>query len=199
MYTLLTTGDVPGAATYFNPLLQQTIVPCTSGTRPGSPPNGMHIHETDTTRTMKNNAGTWESIASSVISFTPTLTASTNPGIGTGATRNGWYVWGPGATITYNFFIQFGASGATAGSGNYAVSLPFAAAAVYSTGHAAVGSIMLADASAGTFKIGSSWVPNGGSTTLAMMSEGSSIVGAAAPFVWANSDYMSGQITYRTV
>jgi len=48
MYTLLVTGDVPGASTYFNPLLQQTIVPCTSGTRPSSPPDGMLIFETDT-------------------------------------------------------------------------------------------------------------------------------------------------------
>lgn len=48
MYTLLVTGDVPGASSYFNPLLQQSIVPCTSGTRPSSPPDGMTIYETDT-------------------------------------------------------------------------------------------------------------------------------------------------------
>lgn len=48
MYTLLVTGDVPGASTYFNPLLNQTTVPCTSGTRPSSPGDGMKIYETDT-------------------------------------------------------------------------------------------------------------------------------------------------------
>lgn len=48
MYTLLVTGDVPGASTYFNPLLQQTVIPCTSGTRPSSPHEGMTIYETDT-------------------------------------------------------------------------------------------------------------------------------------------------------
>ena len=47
MYTLLVTGDVPGASTYFNPLLQQTIIPCTSGTRPSSPNDGMMTYETD--------------------------------------------------------------------------------------------------------------------------------------------------------
>jgi hypothetical protein len=46
--TDLVTGDVPGAATYFNPLKNQTTIPCTSGTRPSSPGNGMRIFETDT-------------------------------------------------------------------------------------------------------------------------------------------------------
>ncbi len=48
MYTLVTTGDVPGASSYFNPLLQQTIIPCTSGARPSSPTDGMTVYETDT-------------------------------------------------------------------------------------------------------------------------------------------------------
>lgn len=58
MYTLLVTGDVPGASTYFNPLLQQTIVPCTSGTRPTGVTN-MTIYETDTGCYKRYNGSAW--------------------------------------------------------------------------------------------------------------------------------------------
>jgi hypothetical protein len=59
MYTLLVTGDVPGASTYFNPLLQQTIIPCTSGTRPSSPNEGMFVYETDTDKMSFYNGTAW--------------------------------------------------------------------------------------------------------------------------------------------
>lgn len=59
MYTLLVTGDVPGASTYFNPLLQQTIIPCTSGTRPSSPVTPMTIFETDTLCYRRWNGSAW--------------------------------------------------------------------------------------------------------------------------------------------
>jgi hypothetical protein len=59
MYTLLVTGDVPGASTYFNPLLQQTIIPCTSGTRPSSPTEGMFVYETDTDKLSFYNGTAW--------------------------------------------------------------------------------------------------------------------------------------------
>src|SRR4051812_46722484 len=58
MYTLLVTGDVPGASTYFNPLLQQTIIPCTSGTRPTGVTN-MNIFETDTLCYRRYNGSSW--------------------------------------------------------------------------------------------------------------------------------------------
>lgn len=70
MYTLLVTGDVPGAATYFNPLLQQTIIPCTSGTRPSSPNDGMMTYETDAGpgmfRYREAGLAVWRSIISAV-------------------------------------------------------------------------------------------------------------------------------------
>lgn len=59
MYTLLVTGDVPGAATYFNPLLQQTTIPCTSGTRPTPSHDGMQIYETDTDKHATWNGTLW--------------------------------------------------------------------------------------------------------------------------------------------
>jgi hypothetical protein len=194
MYTLLVTGDVPGASTYFNPLLQQTIVPCTSGARPSSPPTGMHIFETDTTRLMKWTGAAWEAVASSRQSFTPTLTASTtNPTMGSGTVRNGWYAYASGPSVIYSFHIAFGTSPA-AGSGNYSISLPVACANAYAGGNEAIGTVVLADASSGLFKVGVTLATAG--STLGMIVDGSVIVASGAPWTWAASDYLSGTITY---
>jgi hypothetical protein len=198
MYTLLVTGDVPGAATYFNPLLQQTIVPCTSGTRPSSPPNGMHVYETDTTRLMKWNSGlsAWEAVAGSRQSFTPTLTASgTSPTIGTGAVRSGWYTYLPGGSVQYTFFIRAGTS-YSGGTGNYAINLPVASALPFgSTVHSSVGPLLMADSSASVFRVGSCFVDSS-TGTLGLVAESSTIVTNSAPWVWAVGDYISGSIIY---
>jgi len=70
MYTQLVTGDVPGASTYFNPLLAQTIIPCTTGTRPSSPNDGMMTYETDAGpgmfRYREAGLGLWRSPISAV-------------------------------------------------------------------------------------------------------------------------------------
>lgn len=59
MYTLLVTGDTPGASTYFNPLVQQSIIPCTSGTRPTPSHDGMTVYETDTDLHATWNGSAW--------------------------------------------------------------------------------------------------------------------------------------------
>jgi len=198
MYTLLVTGDVPGASTYFNPLLQQTIVPCTSGTRPSSPPNGMHIYETDTKNLAKNNAGAWEYVASSRTSTVPTLGATTTPPtMGTGATRNGWMTINPGPSVTFTWFIRFGTSGVAAGTGNYTVSLPVNANAAFgSNGAPAFGSALLADNSSGAFKVTTCFIDQSDLTTVRFIAEGGVIVTNAAPWTWAAQDYIAGSITY---
>lgn len=196
MYTLLVTGDVPGASTYFNPLLQQTIVPCTSGTRPSSPPNGMHIYETDTKAIAKYNVSAWEYVTGSRNTYTPSLTASTtNPTLGTASVALGWWNYEPGPAVSMNFFIRFGTSGVAAGTGTYSVSLPpgITSSSVYATGHVAVGAMQIADSSSGGFQPGSIFVP-AGSTTLSLI--GSAPVGAASPWVWAASDYLSGSVIF---
>lgn len=40
-------------------LMKQAVITCTSGTRPGSPVNGMTIYETDTSRYMTWNGSAW--------------------------------------------------------------------------------------------------------------------------------------------
>jgi hypothetical protein len=199
MYTQLVTGDVPGASTYFNPLLNQSIVPCTSGTRPGSPPNGMHIYETDTSLFRKWNGSSWESVAGGRnTAFSPALTSTgTAPTLGTGSVRNGWYCTLPGPSIQFTFFIRFGTSGAAPGTGNYLISLPVTAAVPFgSTNHSAVGSIQLGDVSASTVNPGSCFVDPAAGTNIGLISAAGSVVGAASPWTWANTDYLSGSIIY---
>lgn len=196
MYTLLVTGDVPGAAAYFNPLVQQTIIPCTSGTRPTPSHEGMTIYETDTNQYMKWTGSDWVVFSSSRLSYTPTLTSTgTPPTLGTGSVRAGWYSYMPGPSVCYSFFIQFGTSGTAVGSGNYQVTLPVNCSTVFAAGHPAVGATQLADSSTGGFKIGTCF-PAAGLSTLGLIVESSQIVGSAAPWAWAASDYVSGSITY---
>lgn len=126
--------------------------------------------------------------------FTPTLTAATtNPTMGTGATRYGWYVYLPGPSVFYVFHVTFGTSGAAAGSGGYAISLPVTAASPNAGGIPAVGSCQLADSSSGAFKNTACFITNGG-TTLGLV--GDAPVNQASPWAWANSDYIAGSILY---
>lgn len=198
MYTLLVTGDVPGASSYFNPLLQQTIIPCTSGTRPSSPAEGWHIYETDTDRLAKYNGSAWEYVAGSRTSYTPALTASTtNPTLGSGSKAVGWYVYGPGPSVTYSFFVKFGTAGVAAGSGQYFISLPVTAADAHSGDQPAMGTAMIRDNSVPTNNDGTVYIP-GSSLTQAsiLVSAGGGTVSNNIPWTWAASDYLAGTITY---
>lgn len=171
------------------------VILCTSGTRPTTR-EGAVIYETDTDRMAKYTGSAWEYLAGSRISYTPTLTASTsNPTLGTGSSRFGWYSYIPGPCIVFSFHILFGSSGVGAGSGGYSVSLPVTAGTPTAGGNLAIGSIMLADASAGTFKTGSIFLVNG-ATTCSMLAEGSALVNNGSPWVWAAGDYLSGTVTY---
>jgi hypothetical protein len=71
VYTLLVTGDVPGASTYFNPLVQQSIIPVTSGTRPTPSHNGMTIYETDTDVVSTWNGSAWVRMAIDLTTYAP--------------------------------------------------------------------------------------------------------------------------------
>lgn len=201
MYTLLVTGDVPGASTYFNPLLQQTTVPCTSGTRPSSPPDGMRIYETDTRtyRAWNSTLSAWISDSSNtVIAYTPTLTAATsNPTMGTGAIRLGWYSRSQGNLIDYHWWIKFGTSGSAAGSGQYQISLPVTALGVFGTAAPeSTGNGIIRDDSATNLQQASWYIP-GSDLTVAVGMASNGVLRNDAPWTWANLDYIQGSIRYR--
>jgi hypothetical protein len=200
LYTLLVTGDVPGASTYFNPLVQQSIIPCTSGTRPSSPPEGMHIYETDTDRMAKYTGSAWEYVAGSRVTFGPSLTATTtNPTLGSGSVQAGWYTFLPGPSVAFTFFIQFGTSGAAAGSGQYLIPLPVTAATVsgFGSNQPAMGAGSMRDNSAGSIQSATTYVPGSNLAVCALLSDNTGgTVGNATPWTWAASDYIAGSILY---
>lgn len=173
------------------------VVLCTSGTRPTTR-EGATIYETDTDRYAKYTGSAWEYFAGSRVTVTPTLSASTTPPtMGTGATRNAWYAYLPGPSIHYVFFIRFGTSGTNQGSGNYTVSLPVTAnAALGVNGAPAFGSCVVADASAGTFRIGTTYIDQTDLSTVRAIVESSVVLGSGSPWAWAASDYVAGSITY---
>lgn len=200
MYTLLVTGDVPSASGYFNPLLQQTIIPTTSGSKPGSPPDGMIVWETDTERYVTYNAtlGGWKILGQIVDStFTPTLTATTtNPTLGSGSTSTGRYTLRNGIWCDVVFTIKFGSSGAAAGSGQYLIAAPFTAANDISVGVAACGAAYLRDDSSGAIKNAMTYIsPN--FSTISLVADNTTVTNSSA-WTWANLDSISGSISYRT-
>lgn len=174
-------------------LMKQTVIVCTSATRPPVPVDGMWIYETDTKNLAKYNVSQWEYVAGSRFAFTPTLTASSvNPTMGTGNERYGLCSIVPGPQAVYSFFIRFGSSPA-AGTGSYSISLPLTAASPFAGGHCAVGELQLADSSSGLFSQATMFVANGASTA-AMVTTVS--VTSSSPWTWAQSDYLSGTVTY---
>ena len=190
---ILTDGDLNDY------LMEQAVISCTSGTRPASPNAGMMLYETDTDRYVRRNGANsaWEYWGGSRVLYTPTLGATTTPPtLGSGSSAQGWYVYLPGPSVHFVFVIRFGTSGAAAGSGSYTVTLPVTSAIpLGSAVHSAVGSLMLADASSSGFQVGSTFNP-GTSTSILQMISGNAPITNAAPWVWANSDYLSGSITY---
>ena len=192
--------DVLSAADVNNYLMKQSVIVCTSGTRPGSPVDGMFIYETDTKRLMKWNASFWEVVAGSRTSHTPVLTASSsNPTLGTGAIALGWYTFSPGSTLTYSFYIQFGSSGTSAGSGQYQISLPVTAVGALGSQQPAMGSGMIRRNSNGEIRAATVYIPGTALGIAGMIADSThGAIGSVAPWSagWTVGDYLAGSITY---
>lgn len=206
MYTLLVTGDVPGATTYFNPLLQQTIINCTSGTRPSSPTDGMVVYETDTRyyRAWNSTAAAWITVFSNTVTaITPVLTATTtNPTLGTGSSAVAWWSRSQANMIDFTFAFKFGTSGVNAGSGSYNVNLPVTALSVMGSAFPeAAGMGMIRDDSSGVIKGATMYVPGSNTAVIAMHAPDASgnavFLANNGPWIWATLDYIFGNIRYR--
>lgn len=61
-YKSWATEEVLASADLNNLLMKQSIVVCTSGTRPSSPPEGMMIYETDTDKYLGFDGSNWQEI-----------------------------------------------------------------------------------------------------------------------------------------
>lgn len=148
---------------------------------------------------LRSDVDTLLPLAATWTTYTPTWAATgTQPAIGNG-TLSGFYLQ-VGKFIIVRVRMLAGTT-TTFGTGTYTFSLPVTAASGQGM---AVGSSYLRDASATSngHAPGSALVDavSSTSTTLLMTSStGSglgSIVGATAPFTWANTDNMSAQVVY---
>jgi hypothetical protein len=196
VYQLVNNGDVPDEDYFNNALMRQTIVKCTSGTRPSSPDEGMTGYETDTNRYISYDGSTWRVInQNGATSYTPVLTANTgNPVLGTGSSVTGRYLLHGGNLCTYWGNINFGTSGVSAGTGQYFVSLPVAASG--STVGPTVGSAVLRDISGSVIQSATSYLFSS-ATTISLV-YGGNVVTNASPWTWAAQDYIAWSLTYET-
>lgn len=120
-----TAGDVLTAA-QMDIIANRVVSDVTSGGRPGSPHQGMTIHETDTSLGYIYDGANWVQVdnVGAWTSYTPTWTGSgSNPAIGDG-TLVGYYRR-HGRSIEVLIYILDGAS-TTEGTGTYSITLPVA-------------------------------------------------------------------------
>ena len=136
------------------------------------------------------NLGAWTA-------YTATVTATTNPTLGTGSTNAGYYAQ-IGKVVTARFKIQFGTAGVAAGSGAYYVALPVAAATAQ-VGITA-GNGYGYDSSATALSAFTAYCDTANrlaflyNTTL---NGAYAILGAAAPWTWAASDLFEAVLRYE--
>lgn len=188
---LLTSSDVN---TY---LMKQSVIVCTSGTRPGSPNDGMLVWETDTERYSSWNASlaAWVTLGQIVDGqWTPTLTAATtNPTMGSGSYVVGRYTLRNGKWCDVSFTVKFGSSGSAAGTGQYFVALPFTTAGDITQGVPYGGSAYLF----GPAAIAQALVYAAASANTCSFVANNTTVSNSVPWTWTNNNYIAGSLTYR--
>lgn len=112
-------GDVLTASDVNTYLMKQTVITCTSSTRP-TPVEGMVIYETDTDWIRVYNGSAWAILYVPSTSYTPTLTG---PVVGSGGTNTAnWMV--TGNVMQLRGVVTFGTSGQTFPTGTFEIALP---------------------------------------------------------------------------
>jgi hypothetical protein len=132
--------------------------------------------------------------------YVPTFsTPSGSPAVGTGggAALTGRYKL-IGKLCVYSGYLKFGSSGASAGTGEFRISLPFDAATV--TDQAWVGSVYVNDTSAGaTGHFHGVAIALSAATYLTFYAGTNTQVTNSSPMSWAGGDSFRFEITYETV
>jgi hypothetical protein len=133
-----------------------------------------------------NAIGTWTD-------YTPALTASTDPTLGTGSITYGRYVQLNDLVIGTAYFV-FG-SGASAGSGNYNVSLPVAA--ITGDVNIIAGHCWVYDSSVSTAR-NAILQPTTSTTTLMLLTDNPSfVVASTVPFTFTTNDQIRIHFCYE--
>lgn len=128
--------------------------------------------------------------------WVPTLRATTtNPTLGTGATQLS-HIYLNGNHVTLWFQVTFGTTGVVAGSGNYSIALPAAYPAMAGHLDVTIGVMRLVDSSASTVKLAIPTLNLAAQEFTFRTTDTAVVVTNAAPWTWAASDVIAGQVSY---
>jgi hypothetical protein len=178
VYHTFVSGEVLTAANVMNNLMNQSVIVCTSGTRPSSPVAGMTIFETDTIQYAGYTGAAWVYLASITpwTSYTPTLT---NISLGNGGMSANYARQGKSCFVRFSF--TFGST-STLGGGVPSFTLPFTS--VTGPIQSLAGTALDSSAAQG-------YVLNGrilsASTTCELIGA-TAYASSTTPFTWATSD-----------
>lgn len=170
-------------------LMKQSVITCTSGTRPASPVEGMTIYETDTDCYVTYNGSAWvHDLGGTWRTYTPTFSGMS---LGNGTTQARYSVVGKTVNVTLTVF----AGSTTTYSGTIAISLPRATASWYSSS-TTLGSGAVHNGTGATRRLTAAiWAS---STTFNQVLETTSgFVTNVAPFTFGTSAIINCNLTYE--
>lgn len=194
-FKTFTAGSTLPASDVNTYLMKQTVIVCTSGTRPGSPVEGMVIFETDTDLIQVYDGTSWIPFGGvgAWQTYTPTWTAATTNPVLNNGTIAGRYLR-QGRLVTVQIKLTMGSS-TTYGSGNWLFSLPSGTdqetTATFPLGVAAMGDASPVARYTGVVEV------NNSTTVLVMNNNTGTAVTAAVPITWAQSDTLYLQFQYE--
>jgi hypothetical protein len=137
-------------------------------------------------------------VGSGWLTYVPALTAATtDPNLGDTGIATGQYVR-IGSTVIATFWVDFGGTGVSAGSGAYSIALPLRAATTVAA-NPRLGVADLLDDSTGTRRVAACFAQST-PTALRLAVDGeTSLLGHAVPWTWAAGDHIRGALAYRAL
>ena len=186
-------------------LMNQSVIVCTSATRPGSPNEGMTIYETDTDYYKVYSGSAWEDVlkAGPWTSYTPSIFSSgggTNWSLGNGTVEGAYQKIGRlvmgWASVTFGSTSVFGTN------------ILYVRGPVLSRARTAAewaaGQCHAYDLSASTSYNGDIWMPAGSDTLLcvgihatAATYASNAAITSTIPFAWASGDFLTVNFQYE--
>lgn len=181
--SVLTSADVN---TY---LAKQAVITCTSGTRPGSPTEGMTIYETDTDCYVTYDGSAWvHDLGGTWRTYTPNFSGMV---LGNGTTQTRYSVIGK--TVHVSIVVFAGTT--TTYSGTIAISLPRQTAAWY-TASTQMGTGAVHNGAGSTRRITiPTW--NNNTSFVQVLETTSGFVTNTTPFTFGTSAIIVANVTYE--
>lgn len=170
-------------------LMKQAVITCTSGTRPGSPTEGMTIYETDTGCYVTYDGSAWvQDLGGTWRTYTPTFSGMS---IGNGTVQARYSVVGKTVNATITVF----AGSTTSYSGTIAIGLPRASASWYGTS-TQIGTGAVHNGTGATRRLTIAvWATS--TTFVQQLETTSGFVTNVAPFTFGTSAIIVSNLTYE--